>query len=112
MTILHVTRRADWEAARAAGTYEISGRDLSLADEGFIHFSYPHQCAATAARIWPDRPADLVVLVVDEQRARAAGVEVIDEGASELFPHLYGAVDPAWVDEVRPATWDGEAFTW
>ncbi|WP_284329307.1 DUF952 domain-containing protein [Demequina litorisediminis] len=112
MTILHVTRRTDWEAGRDAGAYELSGRDLTLADEGFIHFSYPHQCAATAARIWPDQPADLVVLVVDESKARAAGVEVIDEGSAELFPHLYGALLPAWVDDVLPATWVEGAFTW
>ncbi|WP_084129359.1 DUF952 domain-containing protein [Demequina sp. NBRC 110055] len=112
MTILHVTRRTDWEAGLAAGTYEISGRDLTLADEGFIHCSYPHQCAETAARIWPDHPDDLVVLVIDDDAVRADGVRVVDEGASELFPHMYGPVRPAWVTDVRPARWEDDTFVW
>ena len=112
MTILHVTRRADWEAGAAAGTYDVSGRGLTLDGEGFIHCSYPHQCAATAARFWPERPEDLVVLVIDEERVRADGVRVIDEGSPEAFPHIYSAVRPSWVDEARAARWEDGVFTW
>ena len=37
---------------------------------------------------------------------------VVDEGASELFPHIYGPVRPAWVTDVRPARWEDDTFTW
>ncbi|KQR52713.1 hypothetical protein ASF88_14570 [Leifsonia sp. Leaf336] len=48
-----------------------------------------------------------VTVVVDEGRARADGVDE-DGGNGELYPHLYGAIRPDWVIDVRPAGFDSE----
>ena len=44
VVILHITTRSAWTAAEAAGAYEAP----SLATEGFIHLSEPHQVLRVA----------------------------------------------------------------
>ena len=90
--ILHITTRAAWDAARAAGSY----RAPSLDAEGFIHCSTPAQTVATANRYFRGR-GDLVLLCIDESRLADVRYEppaVIggapDPRAGELFPHAYG----------------------
>ncbi len=111
VTILHIAHRADWDAALRSGRYEISSRGATLAETGFIHASYPHQLAEVARRFYADDDAELCVLVLDEAAIRASGTRLLDEdgGNGERFPHLYGAIDPAWVVEVRPAAFDADA---
>lgn len=104
-TILHITTRAEWDAARAAGSY----RSASLEREGFIHCSTPAQAANTANRYFRGR-TDLVVLCIDESRvlaevryeppATASGVPA--PRAGELFPHIYGPLEPDAVVRVVP----------
>ncbi|HEX7839287.1 MAG TPA: DUF952 domain-containing protein [Kofleriaceae bacterium] len=92
--ILHITTRAAWEAARAAGSY----RDPSLEREGFIHCSTPAQAVGTADRYFRGRD-DLVLLCIDESRltdVRHEPPAVIggapDPRAGEWFPHVYGPI--------------------
>jgi len=108
MSLWHLAHRADWEAARVAGTYRVSTRDRTLDDVGFVHASRPAQLARVAEAVYADDPEELVVLVLDESLVAAAGVRVVDEdgGTGELFPHLYGPIDPSWVVEVLPAGFD------
>jgi uncharacterized protein (DUF952 family) len=54
-TILHITTRAEWDAACAAGSY----RPASLAHDGFIHGSTRDQVVASADR-WFRHRADLI----------------------------------------------------
>jgi len=91
--ILHITTRADWDAAQAAGSY----RPPSLTHEGFIHCSTPAQVIASANKFFRGR-TDLVLLCIDEARVvpevsyelpLAIG-GVPDPRAGERFPHLYG----------------------
>jgi uncharacterized protein (DUF952 family) len=92
-TILHITTRAEWDAARAAGSY----RPTSLAREGFIHCSTPAQAVGSAARYFRGR-TDLILLCIDESRVAgdlryeppAAVGGAPDPRAGERFPHLYG----------------------
>ena len=91
-TILHITTRADWDAACAAGNY----RPTSLAHEGFLHCSTPAQAAGSASKYFRGR-TDLVLLVIDEARVAELRYEppatiggVPDPRAGELFPHVYG----------------------
>ena len=108
MAILHVAHRADWEAALAEGSYRVSTRGASLDDVGFIHASYPHQLAVVAEFVYAGDEAELCVLVLDPGLIRAAGTPVLDEdgGDGELYPHVYGPIEPTFVTDVLPARFD------
>lgn len=91
-TIYHIARKADWEAARAGGTYASD----SLATEGFIHCSTAEQIIATANRIFKGH-RDLLLLAIECARV---GPEIRYEnleGGTEQYPHIYGALDIAAV---------------
>jgi glutathione S-transferase len=99
--IYHAALPEDWDAARGAGTYEVSTRGVALADAGFIHAAYAGQIEGVANRFYAD-VEELVLLSIDRG---ALGVPVIDESptgdpADELFPHLFG---PLPVDAVVDA---------
>ncbi len=97
MTIIHhITTRADWDAACAAGAYTAD----SLASEGFIHCSTAAQVVATANRLFRGR-RDLVLLCIDSMRAGAEIRYENLEGGRDLFPHLYGALPLAAVAAVH-----------
>ena len=49
--IFHLADRRQWEAARAAGRYEISTRGKTLSEVGFIHCSQRHQVRPVADAI-------------------------------------------------------------
>jgi uncharacterized protein (DUF952 family) len=95
--ILHITTRADWDAARATGSY----RPVSLEREGFIHCSTSAQAVDSANKYFHGR-ADLILLCIDESRVEgelryeppATVGGVADPRAGELFPHIYGPLDP------------------
>ncbi len=95
--ILHITTRAEWDAARERGSYTAA----SLATEGFIHLSSPDQLAGTVSRYYRGQ-RDLVVLVLDPDRIEPGALRWEPSTGGALFPHLYRAIDPAEVIEVRP----------
>lgn len=105
MTIWHLALESDWTAAVAAGSYRVSTRGLTLGDVGFIHGSDRGQVAGVAARFYSDVTEPLRLLAIDADAVRASGTEVVweDGGDGELFPHIYGPVDTAWVREATPA---------
>lgn len=108
MQIFHLARAADWQAAQQSGAYTTSSRTASLAEEGFIHASTAAQLETTARRFYADETAPLVVLVLDDAQIEAAGTPVRHEPASDgqRYPHIFGAIDPAWVQDARPAHFD------
>ena len=85
--IVHIAPRAEWEHARTVGAY----RGDTLASEGFVHCSEPHQVVRTADRFFRGR-AGLVLLLIDEAKV---GPEVKREASpeGELFPHVYGPLN-------------------
>lgn len=110
MAIFHLAHREDWDAAVVRGSYEVSTRGAGLADVGFIHASYGHQLSAVAEVVHAGDTAELCVLVLDPGVIRAAGTRVMDEdgGDGELYPHIYGPIEPTFVTEVRPAAFDAD----
>jgi uncharacterized protein (DUF952 family) len=86
--ILHITTRAAWDAARAAGRYEAP----SLATEGFIHLSDPEQVVRVADARYSGVP-DLVLLCVAADRLAAPLRYERSDAGEERFPHLYGALN-------------------
>lgn len=108
--ILHLALASDWDTAVAAGSYRVSTRGLTLDEVGFIHCSTPAQVEGVAARFYADITEPLLVLVLNADAVREAGTDVRFEGGDgenaeggELFPHIYGPIDPDWVIEARPA---------
>jgi uncharacterized protein (DUF952 family) len=86
-TILHITRRDRWEAAKNLGTYSSE----TLATEGFIHCSTLAQVIGSANRFFKQQ-TDLVILVIEIDKVTP---EIRYEGAdpNNLFPHIYGELN-------------------
>jgi glutathione S-transferase len=101
--LYHIALPVDWERARESGTYAISTRGVTLADEGFIHCSRVHQVEATANRFYGD-VAEVVLLTIDEA---ALDAPVVDEDlydAGDSFPHVYGPIPVTAVVDAQPWT--------
>lgn len=86
-TILHITKRQQWEQAKNLGKY----RADSLESEGFIHCSKSTQILKVAKRFF-DNQKELVLLFIDSEKVQA---EIRYEPAEigELFPHIYGELN-------------------
>ncbi len=101
-TIVHLAIPHDWAVARSAGEYTMSTRNVTLADEGFIHCSFDHQTEGVANRFYADVD-ELVVLRVDPALLDS---EVVVEppfpGSLEKFPHVYGPIPVAAVVSATP----------
>ena len=103
--IYHMCPAEAWEAAIAAGRYAGTADDRR---DGFLHFSTKHQLAESARRHRAGQ-AGLVLVAVDPARL---GERLRWEPArgGDLFPHLYGVLDPAeaaWAEPL-PLGPDGE----
>lgn len=96
--IYHLAFRADWEAGVAAGQY----RAPSLAEEGFIHASGDEaQMLRVASRLFAGR-TDLLALDVDTERLPEASRVVREPSRSgEIYPHVYGPINPDAVVRIR-----------
>ncbi len=96
MRLYHITTAGAWEAARRSGTYAPD----SLRSEGFIHLSTADQWPRVLSARFAGA-GDLVLLEV-EGADLASGLRWENtEGGEELFPHLYGALDPSAVISVQ-----------
>lgn len=89
---------SEWRAAVAVGTYTGSADD---ARDGFIHLSAADQLAGTAAKHFRGK-TDLVLVALEAKRLGGALRWEASRGGA-LFPHLYGALDPAATLSVTPA---------
>ncbi|MEH2199233.1 DUF952 domain-containing protein [Nostoc sp.] len=86
-TILHITKRQQWENAKILGSYHAD----SLESEGFIHCSKSKQILKVAQRFFNNQK-ELVILFIDSEKVQA---EILYEEAEigELFPHIYGELN-------------------
>ncbi len=105
--IFHLAFRADWEAGLAAGEY----RAPSLAEEGFIHASGDEeQMLRVAARLFAGR-TDLLALEVDTGRLPADSAVIREAARSgEIYPHVYGPINPDAVVRIRTLAPDAAAL--
>lgn len=104
----HLALASDWTAALAVGEYAVSTRGRTVAEEGFMHLSFPAQVQGVAERYYADVREPLVLLDVDTDLARSAGRFVVEpanpaDPASPRFPHLYAALPTSAVVSARPA---------
>lgn len=92
--LFHIVAPADWPTH---GTY----RPPSLAEQGFVHFSFADQVDGPANALYAD--ADELVVVEVDHTALAAPVRVEDSyGAGVEFPHVYGPVPVSAAVAVHP----------
>ncbi len=94
--ILHITSRAEWNAAQTRGEYIAP----SLQTGGFIHCSTEKQVAHVANAFYRGRN-DLVLLNLDEDRIKpvlkwespAAVGPAPGISESDSFPHIFGPIN-------------------
>ena len=95
--IYHMCPSETWEEATRAGTYRGTADDLR---DGFIHFSTAGQIAQSARRHRAGQ-AGLVLVAVESERL-GDRLKWEPSRSGDLFPHLYGPLDPAETASVRP----------
>jgi uncharacterized protein (DUF952 family) len=95
--IYHMCRADEWAGAIKTGTYRGSSQDLA---DGFIHFSTAAQIVESARRHRAGQSGLLLVAVDADHLGDRLKWE--PSRAGDLFPHLYGALDPAESASVRP----------
>lgn len=103
--IYKILSRAEWTAARAAGRFAGAGVDLA---DGYIHFSTAAQAAETARRHFHGRDG-LVVLEIEADDLGSA-LRWEPSRGGDLFPHLYGELDPSLVRAVIDAPLDADGI--
>lgn len=93
--IYHITTKTEWQTAQANGEYIAP----SLASEGFIHCSTDTQVPHVANAFYRAQN-NLVLLKLDENRIKSqvkweapAGAPADGINESDLFPHIYGAIN-------------------
>lgn len=86
-----------WQEAVARGRF--GGAPVDLAD-GFIHFSTGAQVRETAAKHFAGQDELLLVALDGAALGEALRYEVSRGG--DLFPHLYGPLDPGLAIWVKP----------
>lgn len=103
-TLYKICPAAMWREAEKRGVFE--GAPVDLAD-GYIHFSTAAQVKETARRHFSGQ-TDLVLVAVPQENV---GKNLVFEPSrgGDLFPHLYGTLDPRVVSWVKPLPWDGAA---
>ena len=95
--IYHMSPAETWQEAVQAGIYRGTADDLR---DGFIHFSTAEQIAESARRHRAGQTG--LVLIAIESARLGDGLKWEKSRGGALFPHLYGALDPAEAASVRP----------
>ena len=81
--IYKILRASEWHEAVGQGRFDGSAADLA---DGYTHFSFAGQLAATAEKYFRGEQ-DLLLIAVAAERLDALRLEPSRGGA--LFPHLY-----------------------
>lgn len=100
MMIYHIAEQAVWLQQQAAATYQ----PTEFAHEGFIHCSVWQQVERTANNYYRGRD-DLVLLEIDPTQLTAETRYENLLGGEEQFPHVYGAITKAAVQQVIALSW-------
>jgi uncharacterized protein (DUF952 family) len=96
-TILHITTRTQWDRAVLDGFY----RGETLDTAGFIHCATSTQLAGVIARFYKGRTG-LVLLEIDPAKLTSPLKFEPATDIDELFPHIYGPLNPDAVVSVSP----------
>jgi uncharacterized protein (DUF952 family) len=102
MRIFKILSAADWQSAVKSGVYR--GSPIDLAD-GFIHFSTAAQVQGTAAKHFAGQSG--LMLIAFDADALAEHLTFEPSRGGQLFPHLYGTLNPALALAAVALPWDG-----
>ncbi len=94
--LFKILKAGDWTLATAAGRFEGVAIDLQ---DGFIHLSSAHQVRETAARHFKAQDGLVLVGFAED---KLSGLRWEPSRGGDLFPHVYGAIDPACASWVKP----------
>jgi uncharacterized protein (DUF952 family) len=94
--VYKITPRAEWLRARELGELTPSADDLR---DGFVHLSRAEQLRGSLTRHFAGRQ-DLVLLAVRVGRWPDGALRWEPSRGGELFPHLYGRIAVAMVEQV------------
>jgi uncharacterized protein (DUF952 family) len=92
-----------WGVAVADGVFHGAAIDLR---DGYIHLSTATQVKETARLHFAGVAGLLLVAIHEAQVAGRLKWEASRGG--QLFPHVYGTIDPAQIVWAKPLLWDGE----
>ena len=95
---------AAWAEAEAIGAFKGAAIDLK---DGYIHLSIANQVRETARLHFSGVPNLLLVAFDEDVVANHLKWEASRGG--QVFPHVYGVIDPKRVLWVKPLPWDGAA---
>ena len=95
--VYHMCRAEEWAVAVHAGVYHGSTQDRA---DGFIHFSTAAQIVESARRHRAGQ--DGLLLVAVDAALLGSRLRWEASRGGDLFPHLYGPLDPAESASVRP----------
>lgn len=95
--IYHIALKADL----AEYTPDVYYRCHSLSVEGFIHCCDKHQLQGVVNRYYQNVD-DVMLMILDVDKLDAPLIHENTVGGSELFPHVYGPINPAAVVQILP----------
>lgn len=87
MLIYHIVLPEVWEQFKDEPFYEAE----SLATEGFIHCSYPHQLPQVLERYYKNVER-VVILSINPHRLSSDLIAEASTGG-EIYPHIYGKIN-------------------
>jgi uncharacterized protein (DUF952 family) len=100
--VYKIIAQSAWDAAVAAGRFDGAAIDLQ---DGYIHLSTAGQAAETARKHF--RGQEGLVVVAFEADA-LTNLEWEPSRGGQLFPHVYGAIDPSLALSVTPVPLDAQ----
>ncbi len=103
--VYKVLPRAEWIAAQDAGSF--AGSPIDLRD-GYIHLSTARQAPETARLHFAGQ--DGLVLLKLAAEPLDGRLKWEPSRGGQLFPHLYGLLDPREVDSVQPLELNAEGW--
>ena len=101
--LVHICTPQAWEQAQQDNGY----RPPSLQEQGFIHFSRPHQAVGVANKYYR-QAKDLLLLWIDPRHLSAPLRWELSDG--QLFPHLYGPLNLEAVSRTSRLTPDEDGI--
>jgi uncharacterized protein (DUF952 family) len=106
MRIFHVATLADWQQAKASGSYTTSTYGATLAEVGYLHAARREQVAGVLAQFYQDVAEPILVLEIDTDLLDVPWRQ--DQVGDDTYPHIYGPLSPRAVVAFHPPS--REAF--
>ncbi len=103
LRVYKIVDAAAWSRACACGVFH--GAEIDLKD-GYVHFSTESQVEATARLHFADQTGLLLVAFSADDLGDELKWEASRGG--DLFPHLYGTLDPALALWAKPLPWNSK----